>query len=368
MRVAIAGGTGVVGRLTVEAVRGNGHEAVVLARSTGVELVSGNGLAEALAGADAVIDVSNIAATRASVVSEFFEATSRNLMRASAQAGVRHIVTLSIIGVDRVPFGYYQGKLRQEKVLAESRVPVSILRAAQFHEFPGQYLARSSRRFVVVPRWRTQPVAAREVATALAALAAGSPVPVSPTLVSPILVSPTPVSPTPVSELAGPTPVSELAGPTLVSELAGPREENMADLLRQVLAARGERRRVVELRVPGAAGKAMATGRGLPGPGARLGTQAFAEWLSRRTGRQRRQGGQGHPGRQGHPGGQGHPGKHHHPRGQGRPASPLLVTVGGERLRTAGRGCRSRLSPAPRRPTWLARRACPGSAVIRRRR
>ena len=193
MKVAVAGGTGVVGRLTVEAVRGNGDEPVVLARSTGVELVSGNGLAQALAGAGAVIDVSNIAATRASVVSEFFEATSRNLMRAAAQAGVGHIVALSIVGVDHVPFGYYEGKLRQEEVLAEeatgSPVPVSILRAAQFHEFPGQYLARSSGRFVVVPKWRTQPVAAREVATALAALARASPVAMLPVPTSPVAMS-----------------------------------------------------------------------------------------------------------------------------------------------------------------------------------
>ena len=246
MKVAVAGGTGVVGRLVAEAVRANGDEAVVLARSTGVELVSGNGLAGALAGADAVIDASNIAATRASVVSEFFEATSRNLMRAGAEAGIGHIVALSIVGVDHVPFGYYRGKLHQEEVLAGSPVPVSILRAAQFHEFPGQYLERSTGRFVVVPKWRCQPVAAREVATALAALAARSPDPG--------------------------TPVG-------LSELAGPREENMADLLRQVLAARGERRRVIELRVPGAAGRAMATGGGLPGPGVRLGTQTFADWL-----------------------------------------------------------------------------------------
>ncbi|HEY6786260.1 MAG TPA: NAD(P)H-binding protein [Trebonia sp.] len=256
MKVAVAGGTGVVGRLTVEAVRGNGDEPVVLARSTGVELVSGNGLAEALAGIDAVIDVSNIASTRASVVSEFFEATSRNLMRAAAQAGVRHLVALSIVGVDHVPFGYYEGKLRQEEVLAGSPVPVSILRAAQFHEFPGQYLARSSGRFVVVPKWRTQPVAAREVATALAALATELPVAMSPVAASPVLMS----------------------------ELAGPREENMADLLRQVLAARGERRRVIEVRVPGAGGRAMATGGGLPGPGVRLGTQTFADWLRSRAG------------------------------------------------------------------------------------
>jgi uncharacterized protein YbjT (DUF2867 family) len=245
MKVAVAGGTGLVGRFTVEAVRGNGDEPVVLARSTGVDLVSGSGLEQALTGVGAVIDVSNIETLRAPVAKAFFEATSRNLMRAGAQAGVRHMVALSIIGIDRVPFGYYQGKLRQEEVLAaaatELPVPVSIVRAAQFHEFPGQYLARSSGRFVVVPRFRSQPVAASEVATALAALATGSPAP--------------------------------------MSELAGPREENMADLLRQVLAARGERRRVIEVRVPGAAGKAMAGGGGLPGPGATLGTQTFADWL-----------------------------------------------------------------------------------------
>ncbi len=242
MKVAVAGGTGVVGHLVVEALRGNGHEAVALARSTGVELVSGKGLAGALAGTDAVIDVSNIATTRGPVAAEFFEATARNLTRAGAEAGVRHVVALSIIGVDRVPFGYYRGKLRQEEVLAGSPVPVTILRAAQFHEFPVQYLARSSRGLVVVPKWRAQPVAAREVAAELAALATGTPAP--------------------------------------MSELAGPREENMADLLRRVLAARGERRRVIELRIPGSGGKAMAAGGGLPGPGARLGTQTFAGWLS----------------------------------------------------------------------------------------
>jgi len=241
MKVAVAGGTGVAGRYAVAALRGARHEPVVLARSTGVELVSGAGVADALAGVDAVIDASNISAQRATVVSEFFEATSRNLMRAAAHSGIRHMVALSIIGIDRVPYGYYKGKVRQEEVLRESSVPVSILRAAQFHEFPGQYLQWSSGRLVVVPKWRAQPVAAREVGELLARLAVGAPVP--------------------------------------MTELAGPREERMADLLRQVLAARGERRRVLEIRLPGATGKAMATGGGLPGPGVTLGTQTFADWL-----------------------------------------------------------------------------------------
>jgi uncharacterized protein YbjT (DUF2867 family) len=241
MRVAVAGGTGVAGRHAVAALRGAGHEPVVLARSTGVDLVSGAGLAEALAGAGAVIDASNIAAQRAAVVSEFFEATSGNLLRAAASCGVSHLVALSIVGIDHIPYGYYKGKLRQEEVLRDSPVPVSILRAAQFHEFPCHYLGLSSGRLVFVPKWRTQPVAAREVGDLLARLAVGAPVP--------------------------------------MTELAGPREERMADLLRQVLAARGERRRVLEVPVPGTAGRALATGGGLPGPGVTLGTQTFADWL-----------------------------------------------------------------------------------------
>jgi uncharacterized protein YbjT (DUF2867 family) len=157
------------------------------------------------------------------------------------QAGVGHIVALSIIGIDRVPFSYYKGKLRQEEVLRDSPVPVSILRTAQFHEFAVQSLARSKGRIVVAPKMRTQPVAVREVGAALAALAAGSPV--------------------------------------AMTELAGPQEEMLADMMRQVIRARGEQRRVIEVRLPGAAGKAMAAGGTLPDRPGQRGTQAFAAWI-----------------------------------------------------------------------------------------
>jgi uncharacterized protein YbjT (DUF2867 family) len=247
MKIAVAGGTGVAGRWTVEALRADGHEAIVIARSAGSDLVTGHGLDAALAGVDAVIDATNVASTGKRGSSGFFEATARTLMRTAAAAGVRHIVALSIIGIDRVPYGYYQGKLRQEQVLAESPVPVSILRAAQFHEFPGQYLAKMPGPVVLVPRWRAQPVAAREVGGALARIAAGDPV--------------------------------------AMSELAGPREEIMADMIRQVVHARGDRRLVVSARVPGAAGKGMATGGGLPDrPGPR-GTQTFADWVTEQRAR-----------------------------------------------------------------------------------
>jgi uncharacterized protein YbjT (DUF2867 family) len=241
VKIAVAGGTGVAGRWTVEALRAGGHEVIVIARSAGADLVTGDGVDAALAGVDAVIDATNVTSSGKRASSEFFEATARTLMRAAAVAGVRHIVALSIIGIDRVPYGYYQGKLRQEQVLQESTVPVSILRAAQFHEFPGQYLAKLPGPVVLVPRWRAQPVAAREVGAALARIAAGDPV--------------------------------------AMSELAGPREEIMADMIRQVVRARGDRRLVVSVRLPGATGKAMAAGGGLPGrPGLR-GTQTFTDWV-----------------------------------------------------------------------------------------
>jgi uncharacterized protein YbjT (DUF2867 family) len=244
MKIAVAGGTGVAGRWTIEALRADGHEVIVIARSAGADLVTGDGIDAALAGVEAVIDATNVASSGKRASSEFFEATARTLMRTAAVAGVRHIVALSIIGLERVPYGYYQGKLRQEKVLQESPVPVSILRAAQFHEFPGQYLAKMPGPVVVVPRWRAQPVAAREVGAALARIAAGEPV--------------------------------------AMSELAGPREEIMADMIRQVVRARGDRRLVVSVRLPGAAGRAMASGDGLPDrPGLR-GTQTFADWVIER--------------------------------------------------------------------------------------
>ena len=120
MKIVVAGGTGVAGRWTVNALRTDGHEAIVIARSAGADLVTVEGLEAALAGVDAVIDATNVASTDKRVSSEFFEGTARTLMRTAATEGVRHIVVLSIVGIDRVPYGYYQGKPRQEQVLRDS--------------------------------------------------------------------------------------------------------------------------------------------------------------------------------------------------------------------------------------------------------
>lgn len=242
MRIAVAGGTGCVGRLVVEAVEAAGHSAEVLSRSAGVDLTTGGGLSRALDGAECVIDAGNVTTTSRRKAVAFFEAATGNLLRFGKEAGVAHHVVLSIVGVDRVPLGYYAGKLRQEALVEGSGVPYTVLRTTQFHEFAAQMLARGGP-FAPAPRMRCQPVAAREVADELVRLALAGP--------------------------AGHAP-----------ELAGPQQQEMAEMVRRLHRARGGRGIVLPLRLPGAAGRAMATGGLLPtGPGPR-GTLTFDAWLA----------------------------------------------------------------------------------------
>ncbi|MET8029940.1 SDR family oxidoreductase [Streptomyces avermitilis] len=243
MRVAVAGGTGLVGRYVVEELAAAGHHPVVLARSAGVDLVTGTGLDAALAGAEAVIDVSNVNTTSGKKAIAFFDRVAHTLLDAGEQAGVRHHVLLSIVGIDRVGLGYYQGKLRQENVVKSGRTPWTVLRATQFHEFAEQTLDRVPKPLAVAPRMRTQPVAAREVAQHLVRLV--------------------------------PAPAQGMA-----PELAGPRVEQVVDMVGRLLRARHQRRLLLPVKMPGAAGAAMAGDGLLPvGPGPR-GSQTFEAWLA----------------------------------------------------------------------------------------
>jgi uncharacterized protein YbjT (DUF2867 family) len=243
MRIAVAGGTGVVGRHLATALAAAGHEPVVLARSGGVDLTTGVGLADAMRGVEAVVDVSNTTTMRRAAAEAFFRAATGQLLRAGVRTGVRHHVVLSIVGVDRVDQGYYAGKRLQERLVLDGPVPASILRATQFHEFAGQLLARVPGPVALVPRMRVQPVAAREVAEALADLVVGPAVGTAP-------------------------------------ELAGPEVHDLPDLARRWLRALGSRRPVVPLWVPGAAGRAMVEGALLPtAPGPR-GHETFDGWLA----------------------------------------------------------------------------------------
>ncbi|MGH2908741.1 MAG: SDR family oxidoreductase, partial [Solirubrobacteraceae bacterium] len=171
MRIAVAGGTGTVGRHAVTAAEANGHDVRVLSRSRGVDARSGEGLADALDGVDAIIDATKSESLDEGPAAEFFRTVAGNLAREGAARGVGHIVTLSIVGIDNVPFGVNGAQLAREQVARDGAVPSTIMRATQFHEFPAQMIVASrqgdrARLFDV----QVQTVAARTVGQVLVEL------------------------------------------------------------------------------------------------------------------------------------------------------------------------------------------------------
>lgn len=244
MKIAVAGGTGVVGAVTVTRLKMAGHEPVVLSRSTGTDLMTGVGLVEKLDGVEAIIDVTSTVTTSAKAATEFFTTTTGNLLTAGAAAGVRHHVLLSIVGIDVTPFGYYVGKVAQEKLVNEAPVSSTILRAPQFHEFAEQMIERSSfAGITLVPGMLCSPMSVREVAAVLVDLVEGPPQGYAP-------------------------------------EISGPQREQMPALVRRLLRSRGSRRPVIPIRVPGRAGKAMRSGALIPQEPGIVGFQTFDEWLA----------------------------------------------------------------------------------------
>ncbi|MET0295880.1 MAG: SDR family oxidoreductase [Microbacterium sp.] len=242
-RIAVAGGTGITGTHVVDVARARGHEVVVLARSRGVDLLSGAGLRTALTGVEAVIDVSNVETLRTDEAISFFAGATRSLLAAEHAAGVAHHVALSIVGADAAPEGYYAGKLAQERLIAEGPVPWTIQRATQFHEFAAQMFVRAKAGPAhLAPRARTQPIAAREVAERLVDIAEDAPV-------------------------------------GRARDVAGPQEESLVDMVRAYARAIGHRGWIPAVSMPGAMGRAQRSGALLPGPGALLGRRTFAEWL-----------------------------------------------------------------------------------------
>jgi uncharacterized protein YbjT (DUF2867 family) len=242
MKIAVAGGTGVVGRHVVEVARAAGHEPVVLSRSAGVDLRNDAGVAAALRGADVVVDVANGATVSAKKATAFFTEATGRLSRLGAAAGASRLLVLSIVAIDRVDWGYYRAKLAQEQTAKSGPLPVTIVRATQFHEFPGQVLERTSLGpLSFLPVMAIQPIAARSVAEFLVG-AAGRP------------------------------PSEETV------EIAGPEPEELVALGRATLQRQGRRGVIVPLRVPGAVGAAVRGGELRPGPGAQLLGPTFADW------------------------------------------------------------------------------------------
>jgi uncharacterized protein YbjT (DUF2867 family) len=177
MKIVVIGGTGLIGSKTVAILRRGGHEVVAASRGGGVNIVTGEGLEDAMAGAQVVIDVSNAPSFDAKAVMEFFETSGRNLLAAEAAAGVRHHVVLSIVGTDRVPGqGYYRAKVAQEKLVEASGIPYTIIRSTQFLEFLGAIAdASTDGRVVRLPPGLLQPIAADDVAAIVGEVALANP-------------------------------------------------------------------------------------------------------------------------------------------------------------------------------------------------
>jgi uncharacterized protein YbjT (DUF2867 family) len=176
MKIVVIGGTGLIGSKTVAILRQGGHEVIAGSPKSGVNSITGEGLKEAMAGAQVVIDLTNSPSFEDRAVLEFFETSGRNLLAAEAAAGVRHHVALSIVGTDRSDNGYFRAKLAQEKLIVASGIPYTIIRATQFLEFLGAIAASSADGNVVrLPPGLFQPIAADDVAPIVAEVALAAP-------------------------------------------------------------------------------------------------------------------------------------------------------------------------------------------------
>jgi uncharacterized protein YbjT (DUF2867 family) len=250
VKIAVAGGSGLVGRRTVAAVRRLGHDAVVLTRSAGVDLTTGAGLVAALDGVDAVIDVANTPSFDTDQVRAFFATVTGQPLATEHNAGVRHHVVPSIVGLDRLPDdGHYAGKREQERLALSGPVPASAVRATPFFDFAAQMVGwmRQGQSAALPPPLLVQPVAVTDVADVLVEVAVGEPV-------------------------------------NGICELAGPETQDLVDMARRTLAARGESLRLI----PTWRGRyrygVEVAGEVLPGPDARIAPTTFDEWLTTQTG------------------------------------------------------------------------------------
>jgi uncharacterized protein YbjT (DUF2867 family) len=244
MRIAVAGATGNIGAHTVAALERNGHEAVRMSRSLGVDLLTGEGLDGPLAGVDAVVDTTNAPATDAAETVEYFGTATRNLLAAEQRAGVRHHVLLSIVGIQSIEGNaHYAGKREQERLVAEGTVPWTIVPATQFHDFAA-----------MVTGWTEQD----GVAT-----------------VAPLLVQP--IAPADVGDVLAELAAGEPQGRYV--DVAGPETQDLVDMARRTNDVRGRKVKLVPT-WSGLFGLTMAGNALLPGAGARIASTTFDDWLA----------------------------------------------------------------------------------------
>lgn len=253
MKIVVIGGTGLIGSRLVKRLREHGHDAIAASLDTGVNTMTGQGLADVLKGASVVVDVSNSSFDEAAAMN-FFTTSTRNLLRYEAAAGVRHHVALSVVGTEdlseRRPSdgehsvrGYFRAKLAQERLIEESSIPYSIVHATQFFEFvKGIADAATDGRTIRVAPVLIQPMAADDVARALARVATGTPV-------------------------------------NGTVEVGGPQQYRLDDLIRQDLRARHDPREVIADPRAGYYGVEVDNRTLVPGKDAELGEIRFEDWL-----------------------------------------------------------------------------------------
>jgi uncharacterized protein YbjT (DUF2867 family) len=248
LRIVVIGGSGLIGSKLVKKLREQGHEPVAASRDSGVNTLSGEGLADVLRGASVVVDVSNSPSFEDAAVLRFFETSTRNLLSAEAEAQVGHHVALSVVGTERLSeSGYFRAKIAQERLIKESSIPYTIVRATQFFEFVKSIAdaATEGSRVRLAPVL-IQPMSADDVADALARIAVGAPL-------------------------------------NSTVEVAGPEKFRLDELIRWGLSARNDRREVVADPHARYFGAELSERTLVPGGDARLGETRFDDWLSQPT-------------------------------------------------------------------------------------
>lgn len=247
MKIVVIGGSGLIGSKLVEKLRQRGHEVIAASPASGVDTITGHGLDQALAGAAVVVDVANSPSFEDQAVLDFFRTSGRNLLAAERAAGVRHHVALSVVGTDRLlESGYFRGKLAQEQLIKAAGVPYTIVRSTQFFEFLGGIAqAAADGSTVRLSPAYFQPIAADDVAAALADISVGEPV-------------------------------------NGTVEIAGPERTRLSDLVRRFLQEKKDARSVtddVEARYFGVLLNDQTL---VPGDSPRIGSTRFEGWLARR--------------------------------------------------------------------------------------
>jgi uncharacterized protein YbjT (DUF2867 family) len=245
MKIVVIGGSGLIGSKVVRGLRERGHEAVAASPSSGVNTLTGQGVSEALNGAAVVVDVSNSPSFEAAAVLEFFETSTRNLLAGEAAAGVGHHVALSVVGADRLPdSGYLRAKVAQEKLIEDSGIPYSIIRATQFFEFIGAIAESAAEGDTVrLTPALVQPMAAEDVAGVVADVSVNSPL-------------------------------------NSVVEIGGPEPFPLDELVRQSFTARHDPRQVITDPQAPYFGAVLDERSLVPGVGALLAKTRFEDWVT----------------------------------------------------------------------------------------